>query len=71
MKKSIKVIIDENGNLESDFSGFKDNECKGEEEKFRKLLEVKYGIFVKSSKIIPKNENINRNSSINKSIIEV
>lgn len=51
--KKITVIVDEDGNLDADFSGFKNNECVGEEEKFRHILE-KYGIIVKNSKTIPK-----------------
>jgi len=53
MKKTIKVIIDANGNLEADFSGFRGNECESEEKRLREQL-ARYGIIVKNSKIIPK-----------------
>lgn len=53
MKKTIEVKIDENGNLEADFSGFRGNECESEEKRLRERLE-RYGIAVKNRKIIPK-----------------
>lgn len=34
----ITVVVDEDGNLLADFSGFMDRTCEGEEESFRKLM---------------------------------
>ena len=70
MKKTIKVIIDENGNLEADFSGFIGNECEGEEKRLRERLE-QYGIVVKNRKIIPKPMEIENENEVSKNKMNV
>ena len=65
--KKITVLIDDNGNLHADFSGFQDRTCGHEEERFRKLL-VDLGLTVKTEKTTKKSEEqiqaeLNRNSA--------
>ena len=54
--KKITVLVDDDGNLHADFSGFQGRTCESEEEKFRRVL-AGLGLVVKTEKLVKKSEN--------------
>jgi len=54
--KKITVLVDDDGNLHADFSGFQGRTCESEEEKFRRIL-AGLGLIVKTEKLVKKSEN--------------
>lgn len=53
--KKITVLVDDDGNLHADFSGFQGRTCESEEEKFRKVL-ADLGLAVKTENVVKKSE---------------
>ena len=47
MAKVIRTVIDEQGNITSDLSGFVGSECVAEEERFRQDL-AQYGLVLRA-----------------------
>ena len=54
--KKITVLVDDDGNLHADFSGFQGRTCELEEEKFRRI-HAGLGLIVKTEKLVKKSEN--------------
>lgn len=53
--KKVTILVDEDGNLHADFSGFPGRTCESEEEKFRKIL-AGLGLAVKPENVVKKTE---------------
>lgn len=60
--KKIIVLIDDDGNLHADFSGFQGRTCESEEEKFRRVL-ADLGLAVKTESVVKKNDNQTQSES--------
>lgn len=56
MAPSIKIIVDERGNIITDFDGFKGEDCLGAEWQLRDKL-LKYGVQISERKAFPKGDN--------------
>jgi len=56
MAPSIKIIVDERGNIMADFDGFKGEDCLGAERQLRDKL-LKYGVQISSRKASLKEDN--------------
>jgi len=60
--KKITVLVDDDGNLHADFSGFPGRTCESEEEKFRRVL-ADLGLAVKTESVVKKNDNQTQSES--------
>lgn len=56
MVPSIKIIVDERGNIITDFDGFRGEDCLGTERQLRDKL-LKYGVQISERKAFPKEDN--------------
>lgn len=56
MASSIKIIVDERGNIVADFDGFRGGDCLGAERQLRDKL-LKYGVQISERKAALKEEN--------------
>lgn len=56
MVPSIKIIVDERGNIIADFDGFRGEDCLGAERQLRDRL-LRYGVQISERKAFPKGDN--------------
>jgi hypothetical protein len=56
MAPSIKIIVDERGNIIADFDGFRGEDCLGAERQLRDKL-LKYGVQISERKAVLKEHN--------------
>lgn len=56
MAPSIKIIVDERGNIIADFDGFRGEDCLGAERQLRDRL-LKYGVQISERRAVLKEDN--------------
>lgn len=64
MAPSIRIIVDQKGNIITDFDGFRGEDCLGAERQLRDKL-LKYGVQISERKAALKKENEGSDQRVN------